>query len=300
MGSNVTRRHFMASTSDIALAAATSGAATPPKAPCVCVFSKHLQFLDYKALAKTCKQVGLDGVDLTVRAKGHVLPDNVAVDLPRAVDAIRGQGLEVPMITTRLNRGDDPDARPIFEAASKLGIRYARIGGHKYKEDEAILPQLDQFADDLASLAKVAEEYGMNLGYHNHSGLHNVGAAIWDLRYVYERVGSLALGSNLDVGHLAVEGAYGAWKVNARMIAPYVKMMAVKDFVWNKDRPQWTPLGEGIVRTPDILAIVRKAGFAGPISLHFEYDIPSDDAMIEEIRAAVTTLRRALKRGGYV
>lgn len=298
----MTRRQFVATTSAAALAAASTGAATAAAAsngPWVCVFSKHLQFLDYEALAKTCKQLGLDGVDLTVRAKGHVLPENVAEDLPRAVDAIRGQGLEVPMITTSLNRSDDPGARPILEAASKLGIRYARIGGQKYEKDGAILPQLDRFAKDLDGLAKVAGEYGMNLGYHNHSGFQNVGAAMWDLRYLYERVGSKALGSNLDAGHITVEGAYGAWEINTRMIAPYVKMMAVKDFVWNKNRPRWVPLGEGIVQTPAIFTIMRKAGFAGPISLHFEYDIPSGDAMIEEICAAVTTVRRALKKGGY-
>ncbi|HSH09257.1 MAG TPA: twin-arginine translocation signal domain-containing protein, partial [Oceanipulchritudo sp.] len=49
------------------------------------VFSKHLQFLGYEALAKTAGELGFDGIDLTVRRRGHVLPERVREDLPNAV-----------------------------------------------------------------------------------------------------------------------------------------------------------------------------------------------------------------------
>ena len=304
MSNEMTRRAFLASTTAAAAAMSVVGGsaakADTPTTPPVCVFSKHLQFLDYDALAKTCKELGLDGVDLTVRAGGHVLPENVAVDLPRAVDAVRGQGLDVPMITTRLNNGDDPDARPIFEAASKLGIKYARIGGHRYDGEGAILPQLEAFTEQLRGLVKIAEDFDVTLGYHNHSGFNNVGAALWDLHRVYETIGLDHFGSNLDAGHVTVEGAYGAWQINTRLIAPHVKMMAVKDFVWAGERPRWVPLGEGIVDTAAVLKIVRTAGFAGPISMHFEYKVPSHDAMIEEVGNAAGVLRDALEQAGYV
>ncbi len=47
------------------------------------LFSKHLQFLGYKEMAKATVEAGLDGVDLTVRPGGHVLPENVERDLCR-------------------------------------------------------------------------------------------------------------------------------------------------------------------------------------------------------------------------
>jgi len=37
------------------------------------LFSKHLQWLDYEGMSKVAKQIGFDGLDLTVRRKGHVL-----------------------------------------------------------------------------------------------------------------------------------------------------------------------------------------------------------------------------------
>lgn len=298
-----TRRQFLASTAAMAAAVSVSDRAKAKEntvnGPGVCVFSKHLQFLDYEPLADTCKELGLDGIDLTVRDGGHVLPAKVAADLPRAVEAIRKRGLDVPMITTRLADGDDPDARPIFEAASKLGIPYVRIGGKMYDKTGGIMDQVDAYAESVRGLAKLAEEFGITLGYHNHSGFGNLGGPLWDLHRLYEMVGSDHLGSNLDAGHATVEGAYGAWETNVRLIAPYTRMMAVKDFVWDGDKPRWVPLGKGIVDTAAILAIVRQAGFAGPISLHFEYKVSSDAAMIEEVRNAVPVLRDCLKKAGY-
>ena len=54
--------------------------------------------------------VALSGVDLTVRPKGHVLPERAAEDLPRAFEAIRSHGVEVPMISTELVSASDPAA----------------------------------------------------------------------------------------------------------------------------------------------------------------------------------------------
>lgn len=269
------------------------------KGPWVCVFSKHVQFLGYPELGKTCRELGLDGVDLTVRPGGHVLPENVARDLPRAVEAVRSEGLDVPMITTRLFKGDDPEARPILEAAAKLGIPYFRIGGQQYDERGNPLDELPKFREEVRSLNALAVEYGITAGYHNHSGYYNVGAPLWDLHLILKEIGSDRLGSNFDVGHAVAEGAFGAWQINARLMAPYVKMMAVKDFVWENGKPRWVPLGQGHVQTAAFLKIFREAGFAGPMSLHFEYKTASRDALLEEIRKTAVTLREAMKQAGY-
>jgi len=271
-------------------------AGTPP----VCVFSKHLQFItDFAELGKTCRSLGLDGIDLTVRRGGHILPENAEKALPEAVKAIRGEGVEVSMITTNLNDGADPDVRGILGTASSLGIRYFRIGGLKYASEGNPLDQLPGFVLQLGALAEVAAQYGMTAGYHNHSGYDYVAAPLWDLEQILASIGSDHIGSNFDSGHATVEGGYGAWRMNARMMAPRVKMMAVKDFVWGDDRPQWVPLGTGRVATVEFLKIFRKAGFAGPISLHFEYGLPSPEAVLDEVRQSVPVLRDAMSKAGY-
>ncbi len=206
------------------------------------------------------------------------------------------------MITTRLTRGDDPEAEPILKAASALGIRYFRIGGHKYAEGGAIPAQLEQFAGELRTLAALAEQHDMHAGYHNHSGWLRVGAPVWDLYTLFGMVGSPHMGSNFDVGHATVEGAYGDWQITARTLAPHVKMMAVKDFIWedrDKGEPDWVPLGKGVVDTPAMLRIMREAGFAGPVSIHIEYRVAGNDAMIAEVAESNKTLRKCMKLAGY-
>ena len=297
------RRAFLAAAAATSVAAGVLAEAADARAeaasPPVCVFSKHLQHLDYPDLARVCRELGLDGVDLTVRPGGHVTPERVAVDLPRAVAAIRAEGLDVPMVTTAFNDGADADLRPTLEAIAAQGIRFFRCGGLVYDFSAPIAPQLDGFAERLRGLAVEAERAGVVGGYHNHSGGRNVGAPLWDVHEILRRVDSPALGSNFDVGHAVVEGGYGAWEINARLLAPHVRMMAVKDFRWMDGGVRWGPLGEGQVDLAAMLRIMREAGFGGPISLHFEYPTPSRDALLEHIAAAAKTLRAALAEAGY-
>src|SRR5258708_6497183 len=91
-----TRRSLLA-----ALAAAGAQAAKPPASPLrISIFSKHFQWTDVKEAAALAASAGYDGLDLTVRAGGHVEPTRVAMDLPPAVEAIRKAGLATDMITT--------------------------------------------------------------------------------------------------------------------------------------------------------------------------------------------------------
>src|SRR5579864_7090170 len=74
----------------------------------LCLFSKPVPQLNWNELAQAVKAAGFGGIDLTVRKRGHVNPERVKEDLPKAVEAIRAEGLKVPMITTELLSADDP------------------------------------------------------------------------------------------------------------------------------------------------------------------------------------------------
>src|SRR5688500_19517193 len=71
------------------------------------IFSKHLQFLNYHDMAEAAAEMGFDGVDVTVRPKGHVLPERVENDLPKAVEAIRKVGFVPLMMTTAVQDAGD-------------------------------------------------------------------------------------------------------------------------------------------------------------------------------------------------
>ena len=141
MREGFSRRRFLQVSSAAALAGAgiVSGSARPrsyvpgPFRGTLCLFSKSVPQLNWQELARSSKRAGFGGIDLTVRRDGHVMPERAAEDLPKAVAAIRAEGLEVPMITTELLDGDDPTAVPIMSTASRLSIPYMKPGYYHYK-----------------------------------------------------------------------------------------------------------------------------------------------------------------------
>src|SRR5256885_6532497 len=66
----------------------------------LCLFSKPLPGMGWRRLAQAATSVGFGGIDLTVRRGGHVKPERATVDLPKAVDAIPEEVIEVSLITT--------------------------------------------------------------------------------------------------------------------------------------------------------------------------------------------------------
>src|SRR5687767_3058356 len=138
----LSRRHFIQAAAGAALAAeasAKAARASQERARSIagfrgdlCFFSKHLPRMNARDLAQSLKALGFDGVDLTVRPGGHVDPKRVAVDLPPFVEAIRHEGLTVPMISTELVSDADPAAQPTLETASRLKIPFYKTGYYRY------------------------------------------------------------------------------------------------------------------------------------------------------------------------
>lgn len=275
----MTRREFALS------AAALPVAAQARKRPALCVFSKHMANLDYSQLGAKAKAIGFDGVDLTVRPKGHVLPERVAVDLPRAVEAIRKHGLSVPMITTDLKDASDAAARPTFETMKKLGIPLYKVGYWRYVKGKPLDESIAQAKKDLQSLLSLGREYGVALGLHNHSGEY-FGCSVWDYREILAGVPGREAGYYFDPGHSFIEGGLNGWRVSLDVVLPRLKMVAVKDFHWEKQngkwRTVWCPLGEGMVDWKAEFTAFAKAGFTGPISLHSEYPGGEEDAAMQK------------------
>ena len=142
----LTRRELMMAAAAAALAPVpTRAAATSP----FLFFSKHLPDLDWADLGRAVKDAGFDGVDLTVRAKGHVAPDRAAADLPKAIDAIRAQGVTVPMVTTELTSASDPLARPLLQAAARSGVRFFKTGYWHYSASPDVRAQVAAVGEAL-------------------------------------------------------------------------------------------------------------------------------------------------------
>lgn len=284
----LTRRQWIRLTGSAALGTgvasrARTAAGAPPASEAspgertFCLFSKHLPDLGWSDLGRAVKDAGFEGVDLTVRPRGHVLPERAAGDLPRAIEAIRAQGVAVPMITTALTSTRSPLARPLLEAAARNGVRYFKTGYWHYSDAPDVRAQVAAAGQDLTELASLAGECGIELGFHNHAGY--IGGALWDIAPAMDRLDPRWAGYYFDPRHAVAEGGGGAWKAATRLVAPRLKMVALKDCVWLKDAQGWQiencPLGEGLVDWEWVGKALQDARFSGPISLHLEYDLPA-------------------------
>jgi L-ribulose-5-phosphate 3-epimerase len=268
-------------------------AGTPDKLK-ICIFSKHLQWAGIADAAQIARDIGFSGVDITVRADGHVSPDRVETDLPAAVEAVHKAGLAVPMITTDIMSVNTPHAAAVLKTANQLGIRNYRWGSLTYPADKGIAARLTELKPQMKALAELNEKYQMCGMYHTHSGPGLVGAPIWDLWNVFQGLDPRWIGINYDIGHATVEGGYGGWIDSSRLVMFQMRGIALKDFLWQQNKgvnthadpfdkslgvkdawvPHWCPPGQGMVNFSGFFAILKAAGtFSGPVQLHFEYPL---------------------------
>ncbi|WP_421830289.1 sugar phosphate isomerase/epimerase family protein [Larkinella sp.] len=274
------------------------------------IFSKLLHFLDYTELAMVASDLGFDGVDLTVRPDGHVEPDRVQTDLPKAVDILKKRNLSVSTITTAITKADET-ARTLLETASEQGIRYYRTGWLAYPTDQPIQAVLTSYQKQLGELAKLNQQLNLAGAYQNHAGT-NFGSATWDLATVLNEINSPGMGSQYDIRHATVEGGT-SWSTGLRMIAPHIRFIAIKDVIWEKKAGKWkaesVPLGQGMVDFPAYFALLKKLNVRVPISLHLEYPLGGADQgkraitiprekIYQAMQTDLQTLRGMLKSAG--
>jgi sugar phosphate isomerase/epimerase len=267
----------------------------------IAIFSKHLQFLSGAELANTAAEMGFNGIDLTVRAGGHVDPASAEDNLPPVVALIRRHGLDVPMVTTDIVDATSPNVRTVLKTLADLGIRYYRWGGFQYRSDQPLARQLDAFHQRAAKLALLNKEYKVCAIYHTHSGVGLVGAPVWDIFQIISDLDPNAVAINYDVGHATVEGGLGGWIDSFRLTEDRIRGAAFKDFHWQKDpkgiwNPAWVPLGQGMVRFPMFSSMLAKTDFDGPVQLHFEYPLGGAEAGKRQLAMGQERVFSAMRR----
>lgn len=304
---NLSRRELLAGTAAglamMPLAGITGKSFQPNKKKFqICIFSKHLQWLDYDGMAQTAAELGFDGVDLTVRRGGHVLPERVEDDLPKAVEAIKAAGIKPLMMATDINDPDDPNTEKILRTASALGIPYYRLGKYRYTDDKSIVSTLKESKPKIRDLAAMNKHFNIHGDYQNHAGSRYVGAPVWDLWELIKDLDPKYIGCQFDIRHATVEGGQ-AWPLHLKIISTWIKTLAIKDFVWEKQKNKWQavncPLGKGAVDFAGYIKLLKQLSIAGPVSVHYEYDLGGANhgatKLTMEKEKVLTAIRRDLE-----
>lgn len=240
------------------------------------IFSKHLQFLDYKGMADAAANLGFDGIDLTVRKGGHVAPEEVEDKLPLAIEAIENAGLRHDMMASDINNAQEEIHRRVLTAAAQSGIKLYRLGYVNFSDEKAIPERLSELNQQMKDLAEMNQSLGITGAYQNHSGIR-VGSEIWDIYHLLRGIDPEQIGCQYDIRHAVVEGGQ-SWANGLKLIAPQINCIVLKDFVWTRGKfGRWevknVPLGEGMVDFLAYFKLLKEFKIDVPVTIHYEYDL---------------------------
>ncbi len=147
---------------------------------------------------------------------------------------------------------DESEARKIFEIGKKLdlyGITTESLGS-------------------LDILEKLAAEFDLKICFHNHPKP----TALWHSDTIWKAIEGrhVNLGFCADIGHWASSGLDPLAVI--RKIAPRVHSFHLKDRASIQEPGRDQPLGTGVIDIFAILDEVRQHGFAGNLSIEYEYN----------------------------
>ena len=264
----------------------------------VSIYSKHIQFLNYKETGAIATELGFDGVDLTVRPKGHVLPENVTTHLPIAIQDIQSSGSSCKMITTSIETVDNPHDVDIIRTAAEEGVAYYRTHWYKYLDNMSMVDALQKYQGEIQNLSELNKKHDIIGCYQNHAGT-KVGASYWEVYRIIEKADPRYFGAQYDIRHATVDSAY-SWSNGLNLLKDQIKVIVLKDFKWGKVDNKWkvinVPIGEGMVDFIKYFKLLKSYKLNPPATLHLEYPLGGAEKGKFEISVDKKVVYDAMKK----
>jgi sugar phosphate isomerase/epimerase len=189
------------------------------------------------------------------------------------VSAYEQAGISINAIGVEGARTDEKRMRELFRFAARAGCKTILVD----------FP-IGELLPALTVTGKLANEFEINVGIHNHGGRHWLGCR-QALDYVFSLTGK-RIGLALDT----------AWALDshedpvamAQAYADRLHAVHIKDFVFDRaGKPQDVVVGKGVLDLSGLFAQLKKNSFAGSLTLEFEGDeenpVPALKKCVKEI-----------------
>lgn len=244
----------------------------------IVAFTKWCDALPLAEQARMLKDAGFDGVDLPCRLGSAITPQNAPERLPEAKRILADHGLTLARLACELDADDRAGNERFFACLAQLDIRRIRAASFSIARDTDIPAAVDRARRRLASLESQLARFGILGAVQNHSGdfLENNISAL--LRLLDGRDPAV-IGVQYDPGHCAVCGEkpwyalalMGAYLHGVNIKSPRIEHAFDPETRAVRHMPIWVPLADGMLDVPLLLDELRRAGYAGPLSMHSEY-----------------------------
>jgi len=221
---------------DRALAQSTEAAVPAAREIPLLAYSRYLHWLRTPAeIAEACREMTCRSLMLTVQNgdSAHVQESELRRELPRFVNALRAEGIDVKAIRGGNQTAVDNDVERLVGTMADLGIRHYWLGTDRYDFSQPVMPQLDAIKRKVEAFVRLNERHGTTLMYHTRSGASSVGSVVWDLVYVLQDFDPAQVGIHWDTGHMSNHG--NMWETLLRTAGSHVVAVSWKDRVWRQD-----------------------------------------------------------------
>ncbi len=229
-------------------------------------------FKDNAKVAQLVKQCGLAKVEICAVHVDFQAPET----FDQAISTYKDAGVQI--VSTGVNRlcGEPAKDRNLFEFCKQAGAKFMSV-------DFAI----GAVGDCFAAAEKLADDYDIRLGIHNHGSRHWLGCAD-ALQWVFKQTGE-RIGLCLDT----------AWALHSRedpialaeKFADRLYGVHVKDFVFDRaGRHEDVVVGTGNLALAKLIEAMKAGGFDGSVVLEYEGDVenpvPALRKCVQAVRAA--------------
>ena len=244
------------------------------------LFTDNLADLTIEQTCRAVKDAGFDGLDVTLRPGGHVLPEKAEMGLSAASQIAERVGVTLLMASTAVTDTSSPHAEDVFASCAHYGIRKIKLGYWRYRPFGNLVKQLEECVQKLRRIAVLGRKYDVLPCVHVHSGpiLANGGPLLY---LILKNFDPKEVGAYVDPMHMTVEGGNSGWEMGLDLLAPWVALVGVKNFRWVEDgrdelgqqrfRSQYTPLADGHAPLPQFMSRLKQLEYDGVVSLHSEY-----------------------------
>ncbi|HRK30385.1 MAG TPA: sugar phosphate isomerase/epimerase family protein [Tepidisphaeraceae bacterium] len=232
----------------------------------------------FKALPAFIEQLRSTGVAATEICGVHASFNDPAT-FGSTIEPFQKAGVQIVAIGVEKLTGDLVKDAPRFEFCKAAGVRNMSV-----TFDPGIMD--NQFAA-MKNVEKLADQYDLKLGIHNHGGYDWLGN-IPMLKYIFDRT-SPRIGLHLDT----------AWAIDAKhnpvqmveQFAPRMMGVHVKDFVYSPKRePKDVIIGEGNLDLPKFMQTLKQINFSGPLVIEYEGDVENPVPALKQCVAALNKL----------
>jgi sugar phosphate isomerase/epimerase len=228
---------------------------------------------DNAQVAQAVKQIGLFKIELC-RAHCDFMDES---QHEPTIQTYADAGVSIVAIGVEGFNGSESDDRKRFEFARKCGANRVHANFNP-----------ETFERAWPVVHKLAEEYDIPVGIHNHGGYHWLGSKQM-LEHVFKQVGP-RIGLCMDTAWtLDAAGDPVQW---VETFADRLVSLHLKDFIFHRDRKREDiAVGQGNINLPKLVAALRGINFQGVATLEYEGDpenpVPTLSTCVESIRAAL-------------